>query len=319
MNPADSPRFTVVVPTCRRPHLLGRALASVLAQTWEDWELVVVDDVGDEATRALVAERAERDPRFRYTASAPSGGRSPGGPAVARNAGIEVARGEYIAFLDDDDELLPEMLATVHRHIAARRPPLGFLWCALRMVRDLPESEELIEERTWGPHFDRPADAPPRTSDEQRRAEYDASRIGTGFGLVVRRDLLQEIGGFDASLGFAEDTDLLLRLVATGAPFDALREVQVVVHRVGGESVSKTTPAAQRIASLERVRQRSEALLRRSPHLEAKLWETIGREHYRAGAPGPAWRWALRLLRHHPRTAHAWRMLVRAVLTPFRR
>ncbi|MDY7091402.1 MAG: glycosyltransferase [Acidobacteriota bacterium] len=314
MSPAEPPRFTVVVPTFRRPQLLARALDSVAAQTWEDWEAVVVDDADDAATRRLVAERSQRDPRLRYIARATAGG-----PAVARNAGIELARGEYIAFLDDDDELLPGMLSAVHRRIEAWDPPLGFLWCALRMVRDLPEGEALVEERTWGPHFDRPADAPPRTADEQRRAEYDASRIGTGFGLVVRRDLLREVGGLDDSLSFAEDTDLLLRLVATGEPFDALREVQVIVHRVGAESLSKSTPSAQRIASLERVRQRSEALLRRSPHLEAKLWETIGREHYRAGEVGPAWRWAARLLRHHPWTAHAWRMLARAALTRNRR
>lgn len=300
------PHFSLVVPTYRRSHLLGRALASVLAQEWDDFEVVVVDDGAEAATRDVVV--AIEDHRFRYLPQPRSGG-----AAAARNTGIELARGRWVLFLDDDDELLPGMLENVARRLATADPPLGFLWCGIRMVRDTPDGEVFIEERLWGEHFDRPPGAPPLGERERRQAEYDASRIGTGFGLVVRRDLLEELGGFDASLRFAEDTDLFLRLLALGATFDAIRDAQVVIHRVSGGSLSDTTPAPLRIASVERVIERNHAMLRQRPHLEAKLWETLGREYARAGRSGAAWKTAGRLLLHHPTTIHAWRMVLRAI------
>ena len=306
MAEAKAPFFSIVVPTYRRAHLLGRALDSVSSQGWRDFEVVIVDDGADDASRDLVAMRT--DPRLRYLPQV-----RPGGAAAARNAGISVARGHWVLFLDDDDELLPGSLETVARRLTAADPPVGFLWCGVRMVRDTPEGEVLLEERLWGEHFDRSPQDPPLDPRQRRRAEYDAIRIGTGFGLTVRRDLLLELGSFDTSLRVAEETDLVLRLLDARVPFDAVRDAQVLIHRVAGGSLSDTSPAAERIASVERVVERNRAVLRRRPHLEAKMWETLGREYARAGDAPAAWRTAGRLLRHHPTTVHAWRMVLRAI------
>lgn len=100
------PRVSVVVPTRQREALLPEALASVAAQTVSDWECLVCDDGSTDGTRALVEALARRDGRFRLLALPPL--RRHG---AVRNRGIEAASAPVVAFLDDDDLLVPEALA----------------------------------------------------------------------------------------------------------------------------------------------------------------------------------------------------------------
>ena len=100
-----TPAVSVVIPTRNRPEMVRRAVQSVQNQTFTDIEIIVIVDGPDEATRAILSE--VEDPRLRVTFHDASVG-----GAQARNAGVEQARAEWIAFLDDDDQWLPEKLAT---------------------------------------------------------------------------------------------------------------------------------------------------------------------------------------------------------------
>lgn len=95
------------MPCLNAAAFLPRAVASVTGQTRPDWELIIADDGSSDATPALARKMAEADPRIRLLAAP---GRGPRGAAAARNRAIAVARGRYLAFLDADDEWLPEKL-----------------------------------------------------------------------------------------------------------------------------------------------------------------------------------------------------------------
>ncbi|MGH2727704.1 MAG: glycosyltransferase family 2 protein, partial [Actinomycetota bacterium] len=95
-----SPLVSVIVTTYERQAMLGEAIASVLAQTIQDFEIVVVDDASP------TPATAPADPRIRVVRRETNGGE----PA-ARNSGLDAARGRYVAFLDDDDRYVPERLA----------------------------------------------------------------------------------------------------------------------------------------------------------------------------------------------------------------
>ena len=99
---AASPQVSVVIPTYNRAHILGRAIDSVLQQTHRDLELIIVDDGSSDGTAALV--RGIEDPRVRYVHQQNRG------VSAARNRGIAEARAEWLAFLDSDDEWLPQKL-----------------------------------------------------------------------------------------------------------------------------------------------------------------------------------------------------------------
>src|SRR5690349_15468262 len=100
------PRVSIVVPTRNRAADLPDALASVLVQTFADWECIVVDDGSTDGTLEVVSHAARADPRVRSVRREPGGSH-----AGARNAGLALARGDYVAFLDDDDRWLPGKLA----------------------------------------------------------------------------------------------------------------------------------------------------------------------------------------------------------------
>ena len=119
---SEPPRVSVVIPTHNRAEWLPRAVASVLAQTWTDFELLIVDDHSTDETPALIARFADRRIRsFRHERNM--------GQSKALNTGIEHARGEYVAFLDDDDEWLPGKLAAQVALLDAAPPEVGLVYC----------------------------------------------------------------------------------------------------------------------------------------------------------------------------------------------
>lgn len=114
--------FSVIIPTHNGARFLERAVASVLAQSCQDFEVIIVDDGSSDATPELVDNLVAR-----------ASGRIHGlrqensGPGAARNRGVQVSSGRYLLFLDDDDELVPEALAIFKEEIASH-PEADFLW-----------------------------------------------------------------------------------------------------------------------------------------------------------------------------------------------
>lgn len=183
------PNVSIVIPTCNRPELLLRAIRSVLAETYQDFEVIVVDDgMKDRAESAVVAFG---DPRIRYVKNETSLG---GGGA--RNRGIKEARGEYVAFLDDDDEWLPNKLS-IQMSIFEKAPrDVGF--CFSSVVKVLSDDEETTQVED---------------------GVFDFSQVALtrfkGFltsTLVVRKSVLNEVGGFDEALPSHQELELIIRI-----------------------------------------------------------------------------------------------------------
>ncbi len=187
-----NPRISVVIPTCGRPALLRRCLDALLDQSGigrDDYEIVVVDDRGDSATRRLVDGFAVRPGAPRMRCLAPFGAH---GPAAARNAGWRAARGAIIAFTDDDTEPAPDWL---QRGEGALR---GGDFVAVAGRIEVPRmSHDRCE----------PSDHELMTRGLEQ-AEFVTANA------FVRRDALEHIGGFDTRFtrAWREDTDLQYRL-----------------------------------------------------------------------------------------------------------
>ena len=207
------PQVSVVVPTCGRPELLARCLLALLAQSLPraDFEIVVVDDGRSEATRKLVESIAADAPGLAVRYLRPVGTQ---GPAAARNAGWRAARGEVVAFTDDDTVPEPGWLAIGLAAMRAGR------WAALagRILVPRPPS----------------ADGPP-TDHECMTRGLEAARFVTANAFVARR-ALQRIEGFDERFrrAWREDTDLEFRLREQAGPVGRCDEA-VVLHPVRPE------------------------------------------------------------------------------------
>ena len=283
-----SPRFTVLIPTYRRAQVLERAIASVLAQSYGDFELVVVDDASPDTTREVVM-RIE-DPRVRYVRQETNRGVS-----AARNRGVAEARARIVALLDDDDEYLPTFLEKTDR-VFLEDPSIGFTWAGVRWIRDSEDGpSRVIREGLWLPSF---------ANREAAYLGFLANRqIGTNCGLCFRREAFDRAGGFDESLSSAEDTDFLVRL-AREADYRVVREVLVQVHLHGGGSLRSDSADKARVyeALLEKHRE----VLEDHPRLKAQLVYKVAWLSYHAGSRRDGRRHLLSAIRQRPTFLKAW-------------
>ena len=208
------PAVSVIVPLYQSRDYVAAALDSVLAQTFDDLEVIVVDDGSTDGGGEIVEEYAAREPRVRYMRQENAG------PAAARNTGIAAARGSAVAFVDSDDLWLPEKLA--------RQLPL--------LREDTVVHSDAFVLRNGGP-----------VGEERIGARFES---GDAFGYLlretptapllttlVRRELLLAHGCFDESLVGPEDYDLWLRLAAAGVRFEHVPE-PLAVYRVRGDGLS---------------------------------------------------------------------------------
>ena len=187
----NEPLVSVVLPTYNRADVLSRAIDSVLAQTYDDFELLVIDDGSVDETRERVT--SYDDSRIKYLPLERNRGAS-----TARNIGIDHAQGQYVAFQDSDDEWLPEKLTAQVRVMNDAPPDVGIVYTGF--VR--------IDGDSWvyvpGPNVETP--------EGYVQSELLKNNFITTACALVRKRCLGSVGGFDDSLPRLQDWDLWLRL-----------------------------------------------------------------------------------------------------------
>jgi len=199
------PAVSVIIPTFNRADLLPKAVGSVLSQTFQDLEIVVVDDASGDCTPAVVHGLGDR--RIRYV-------RHPAnrGIAAARNTGVAHASGRYLAFLDDDDEWLPRKLEL----------QVGILTDSPRSVGAVYSAFEQIDMTTGN----RVAVVRPGKSGHILNELCMKNWIGTASTVCLKRECLEEAGPFDERVTFGEEYDMWIR-VAHRYDFKYIDEILV--------------------------------------------------------------------------------------------
>ncbi len=218
---------SIVLATFNRLELLRSSVNSVLSQTFRDWELIIADDGSDEPTRRFL-ESLESPGRVRVLWLEHSGR-----PAVARNAALREARGEYIAFQDSDDLWLPRKLE-IQVDSLRRNPECAWSHTRYRLV-DLSGAPTAWARRTGG--WPTPGGW---ILDQLIKGETVIALPS----VVASRRLLQEAGGFDERLNDTEDYELWLRL-ARRSEIDAVEELLTLVRRHGQHFSAKPIEALQ--------------------------------------------------------------------------
>jgi len=193
---ASVPAVSVIMPTRNRAELLKRSIASIRAQTFADFELIVINDGSTDHTAEVLA--AVGDPRLRVIHNALGGG-----AAAARNAGIAAARGEFLAFLDADDEWLPDKLAQQVK-ILASHPGMVLIGCWAEVVG--------LDGRRLRVNASR---EPPTGREAWRTMLHHSFYIPSQ--LVARTEVARRIGGFVTTLlAGHEDQDFCIRMALEG-------------------------------------------------------------------------------------------------------
>lgn len=204
------PAISVIIPTRNRAQYLAEALDSVLAQTFTDFEIIVVDDGSNDQTRQVL-DLYIRKNNIQYVYQEPVG------VSAARNRGVSLASGIYVAFLDSDDVFLPSKLQK-QMELFAGEPELGFVHCSFSKFDDLG-NDLGIRDTTQFSGMIYPA------------ILHEWSVLMAMPCMLMRTAVIKEVGGFDETMTWAEDLDLWRR-IARRYPVGVVPEalVRVRVH-----------------------------------------------------------------------------------------
>ncbi len=203
------PFFSVIITTYNRAALLTRALDSLLAQSEQDWEAIVVDDGSQDSTYCTAMSYLKKDERISYIRQLNRG------EAEAKNTGIRAARGKYVTFLDSDDEY-----STLHlsyrKSILLANPAIKFLHGGIkvlgnRFVPDRFNPDELI----------------------------DLGKCVIGGSFFVDRSLISSLNGF-RKIRPGEDADLFDRIMESGARMQEISRPTYIYHHDTPDSVTNS-------------------------------------------------------------------------------
>jgi glycosyltransferase involved in cell wall biosynthesis len=300
----SSPRFSVIIPSYNRADFLPQAIDSVLAQGYQEFELIVVDDGSTDDTPAVLAARAGQFVHLRQENR---------GLAAARNAGLRVARGEFVGFLDSDDCWEPGFLAAVLATFEAH-PDCGVVFVAERELSATGERRPRIHtKRSPGIFF-----------TTEGLVGRDTG-VGCGRPGVARRRWVAELGGFDESFRSAVDCEMWIRW-SFRVRMVLLPEPLVLRRLHGGHlSGDRGKNARHWLTILERLAAQHPEFVRAHP----RVWRrAVGKENLRLGrellaAAGgnpeqvrEARRALGRAVRHWPWFVRAWNYLFWSWVSP---
>jgi glycosyltransferase involved in cell wall biosynthesis len=205
MSQQTAPFFSVIIPTYNRAYCIGRAIESVLVQTEPHWELIVVDDGSTDNTAEIVREYIHREQRIKLVVQ------SNHGTGAARQTGIRLAQGDFVTFLDSDDEYEPEHLAVRRRSIQAH-PEVDLFFGGVHVI-----GSPLVPDRH------NPAVLVP------------IEQCAVGGTFVIRRSVAAALGF--SPLRYADDADFFERAIDAGIVTLRITEPTYRYNRLSPDSL----------------------------------------------------------------------------------
>jgi len=282
-----SPKVSVVIPVFNRPAPVRRAIESVLAQTCQDFEIIVVDDASTDGTPAAVEAFGDR----RITLIRHERNR---GGSAARNTGFRAGSAPYVAFLDSDDQWLPTKLDRQLEVFERSRDALGLVYTGV---------ERVFPDGSVSRHI-------PRRRIDLSTALLTENVVGeTSLGMVPR-SVLDAVDGFDESLPSCQDLDLWLRICERFSA-DVVPDVLVRISN-GDDSGRITRNVSRAFVGRELYGQKHREKMIRRGVLHLFLRECGWRQHREARDPRRARSFYLQSLRVNPVAPFTYMLLLAA-------
>ena len=276
-----APTVSVVIPTYNRADVIERSIKSIQDQTYQDFEIMLVDDASTDNTDEVV--RRIQDERIRYIKLEKNSG-----PSHSRNVGIKESQGKYIAFLDDDDEWLPDKLEAQVSLFDDTNNRVGAVYSAFWRIQK--------NKRVYIP------------SPKIKKKEGDILKnvlerymIGTP-AIIVRKDVLDEVGYFDVALQALVDWDLWIR-IARSYHFRFVDRPLTVSH------YSKVSVSANRmnvVAAYEVLLKKHADIILKNRKAIAKVYLQMGNQYSHCGNASEGRKYFFRSLIKYPLRPSAW-------------
>ena len=289
------PKLSIVIPTHNRPDRLKKAVESAMTQSYEDLEIIVVDDGSDPA--ANCEKMGSKVFGFRHDSAR--------GVSAARNTGLAQARGEYIAFLDDDDVLHPGYAEAMIEFFDSNKGEIDFAWSSLS-VQDESSGKSTVARQ-------RPCMI--RRQSRSSELDYEAVAYVGASGMCFRTEVLRQFEGFDESLTVSEDRELAFRMLSGGSGCGAITTPLVDCFVHAGPRLSTNENLLKQAQSDALVADRHSEFIDRHPKLASRYLNLLARRQKDAGLIKDYRRTLVRILRVNPLDVRA---LKRLFLSMFR-
>lgn len=242
----ESPLVSVCIPTRNRNALLKRAVASVLTQTYRNFEIIIVNDASTDKTQNFLLELKNKTPQATIIHC-----KTPGGAARSRNLAIEAAKGYLITFLDDDDYFTPDRLQNLVESWGQSDKKTVAV-CGLKIEKNNPTK---IKNKKI-------------PSVITREDIFLRNHVGIQF--LLKTDTIRNLGGFDQSLDAWEDLDFTLTLTKYGVIRNTQKATYIVdrshsSQRVSNQDISKI------LESCEKILKKQDANKKQSNRIKAQI------------------------------------------------
>lgn len=275
---------SIIVPTYQREEKLERALESINSQTYRDFQIIVVDDNPSEKFREKVEEIVENLETDNITRLVNGENQ---GVSSARNLGIEKAEGEIVAFLDDDDEWKPEKIEKQVEKI--KQEGINAVYTASEMY---DEGVKDIVRKTPGLDLN---------------AMLERDRIGSPSKVMIEKEFLEKVGGFDEDIPSAEDWDLWIRLMKRGCNFAYIDEPLTRYHLDDDSKSSQKDIATE---GREKITEKHSKLLNEAgTRVKARHHLNRAKKQYQLGDNNGTQRHLKKTLRNNPLEPEAYALV----------
>jgi glycosyltransferase involved in cell wall biosynthesis len=287
------PKVSIIIPTHNRPDMVAKAIDSAVSQSLSDLEVIVIDD-GSSVPVVYEGEGA-RVRVHRHTIAQ--------GVSAARNAGLSLANGEYVAFLDDDDTLLPDYAGKMLELFAQYGDEIDFAWPALRVldVSTGETSEAQQHSCLIRRHHKAPEDA------------YAAAAYTRTTGMMFRVEAIRQVGGFDESLTVSEDRELVFRMLSDGSGCASVQAPLVNFFIHAGPRLSTSDNLLKQATCDTLIADRHADFIAQHPKLASRYLNLLARRQKDAGLIADYRSTLLRLLKINPLDIRALKRLLLSV------
>jgi glycosyltransferase involved in cell wall biosynthesis len=267
--------ITVGIPCFNAEETIEKAIRSALSQEWEKLEILVSDDVSTDKSRDIVREFVKQDSRVKLLER-----KDNGGPAATRNTLWKAAKGEYIAFFDDDDASSPERLKTQYERLSEyekkipdvpvccyasgkRRYPNGYqlLMPAIGSLPNIPFGNVIVDYLLFN----------------GRHKNFFYGSGTPACSLMISRSVLEKIGGFDENLRRVEDGDLAIRIGLAGGHFIGCQESLFLQYAT---SAPDKTPHKNLESELKMIEKYSDYLREKKLYYYSINWTRLRFYHF---------------------------------------
>jgi len=271
-----NPMVSVIIPTYNQANFIDKAIKSVLKQTYQDFEIIVIDDGSTDNTEEII--RCFKDKRVKYIKKY----KKNRGISVARNIGIKVARGKYVALLDSDDEWLPEKLDKQIKILQDGSPELGAVYSNLCYIDENGKNTNKLRN--------------PKKEGYIYEDLLGKNHVGAPSTLLIRKECFHQVGLFDDLLNAQQDWDMWIR-IAKYYRF-ALIKIPLVKYRLHSNQLSKNLGV--KIITANRILVKYANELEKRPRAHSKHYFYIGNRFCHMGKTKEGQRYLLKAISLYP-------------------